>query len=115
MTLCRRGFLRRLDWLGAPRNLRSRTGEELAGKVGQKKSPTARRSDGDALSRGFRKENKVTRRKHGHRKKVRFSPLALIPCEERKWRIPNLLSEKLYYLLDLYIYLHMFLGPTIHK
>ena len=25
-------------------------------------------------------------------KKIRFSPLALIPCEERKWRIPNLLS-----------------------
>ena len=25
-------------------------------------------------------------------KKIRFSLLALIPCEERKWRIPNLLS-----------------------
>ena len=47
------------------------------------------------LSGGFQKENKVTGRKHGHRKKkkkIRFSPLALIPCEERKGRILNLLS-----------------------
>ena len=33
MTIFRRGFLRRVDWPRAPRNLRSSVGEELAGKV----------------------------------------------------------------------------------
>ena len=54
-------------------------------RVGWKKSQTARRSDGGE----FWKENIVTGRKHYHRKKIRFSHLALIPCEERKGRIPN--------------------------
>ena len=35
-------------------------------RTGRKKSPIARRSDGGG---GFRKENKVTGRKHGHRKR----------------------------------------------
>ena len=47
MTLCRRGFLRRVDWPHAPWNLRSPAGEELAGKVDWKKSSTTRRSYGD--------------------------------------------------------------------
>ena len=57
--------------------------------VGQKKSLVARRSDGGGSGGGFGKENKVTGRKHDHRKKLRFSLLALIPCEERKGRILN--------------------------
>ena len=65
----------------------------------------ARRSDG----RGFQNENKVTERKHDHQKKIRFSLLALIPCEERKGRIPNFIifTKKnflLHYILDLDIY-----------
>ena len=76
VTLCRRGFLRRVDRPRAPRNLRSPAGEELVGKNHR------RRGDQTAmtLSGGFRKENKVT----GRKKKIRFSSLALIPCEERK-------------------------------
>ena len=51
MTVCRRGFLRRVDQPRAPRNLRYPVGKELARKVGQKKSPTARRSEGDDVVR----------------------------------------------------------------
>ena len=51
MTVCRRGFLRPIDRPRAPWNLRSSAGEELAEKVGQKKSPVARRSNGDDVIR----------------------------------------------------------------
>ena len=64
--------------------------EKLAGK--------SHRRLGDqtamTLSEGFQKENKVTGRKHGHQKKKRFSPLALIPCEERKGRILKALFSR---------------------
>ena len=73
---------------------------EVSGRrrAGRKKSPATRRSDGKAARRsdgdgnggGFRKENKLIGRKHDHwKKKIRFSLLTLIPCEERKGRIPN--------------------------
>ena len=103
------GFLRRVDRPRAARNLRFPAGEELAGKSNRRQGdPTAaRRSDGG----GFWKENKVTERKYDHRKKkkIRFSLLVLIPCEERKGRIPNFyyIHRKhllLHYILDLYIY-----------
>ena len=102
------GFLLRVDRPCAPRNLRFPAGEELAGKSHQRQGdPTAARRSDDG---GFLKENKVTGRKHDHRKKkIRFSLLALIPCEERKGRIPNFyyIHRKhllLHYILDLYIY-----------
>ena len=47
VTLCQQGFLRRVDRPSAPWNLRSPAGEELAGKVGRKKSLATRGSDGD--------------------------------------------------------------------
>ena len=104
----RRVFLRRVDRLHAPRNLRFLAGEELAGKSHRRQgdlTTATRRFDG----RGFRKENKVTERKHDHKKKKRFSLLALIPCEEKKGRIPNFYyihgkNLLLYYILDLYIF-----------
>ena len=90
MTVFRRGFLRRVDRPRAPWNLRSPAGEELAGKSHR------RRGDQTAMTLfgGFRKVNKVIGRKHDHwkKKKIRFSPLALIPFEERKGRILNSLS-----------------------
>ena len=58
-------------------------------RAGWKNSLVARRSDGGSSGGGFGKENKVTERKHDHRKKLRFSLLDLIPCEERKGRILN--------------------------
>ena len=51
MTLCRWGFLRRVDRPRAPQNLRSPTGQELVGKDCRKKSPAARGSDGDDVVR----------------------------------------------------------------
>ena len=50
-TVFRRGFLRLVDQPHAPRNLRSPAGEELTEKVGRKKSPAARRFDGDEVVR----------------------------------------------------------------
>ena len=59
-------------------------------RAGWKKSPAVRRSDDGDSDGGFQKENKVTGRKHDHqKKKIRFSPPTLIPCEERKGIIPN--------------------------
>ena len=73
----RRGFLQRVDRPRAPRNLRYLAGEELVGKShwrqGDPTGATAVRKSDDG---GFRKENKVTGRKHDHRnKKKRFSLL----------------------------------------
>ena len=47
MIVCPRGFLRWVDRPHTPWNLRSTAEEKLVGKVGHKKSPAARRSDGD--------------------------------------------------------------------
>ena len=73
----------------------------------------ARRSD----DRGFQNENKVTGRKHDHQKKIRFSLLALIPCEERKGRIPNFIiftKKKLPTTLHIGLrYIYMLMGPII--
>ena len=106
MTVFQRGFLRHVDRSRAPLNLR------VFGwrRAGRKKSPAARRFDGGGDG-GFRKKNKVTGRKHGHRKKIRFSPLALIPCEERKRRIPNFIifTKKLTTTLHIgHIYIYIY-------
>ena len=41
-------------------------------RAGWKKSPAVRRSDGGGRGEGFRKENKVIGRKHGHQKKKKL-------------------------------------------
>ena len=51
VTVCWWGFLRRVDRPRAPWNMRCLAGEELAGKVGWKKSPTTRRLDVDDVVR----------------------------------------------------------------
>ena len=79
------GFLQRVARPRAPRNLRSSVGEELAGK--------SHRRRGDliaaAAAKGSRRRIKCPKGNMVTEKEIRFSPLALIPCEERKWRIPN--------------------------
>ena len=73
MAVFRRGFLRPVDRSPGPRNLRFPAGEELAEKVTSgeemlrpEKVFGPRRSDGGSGGRGFQKENKVTKKKHGH-------------------------------------------------
>ena len=74
---CRRGCHRHVDRPRAPRNLWFPAGEELP-----EKSPsavtaaTARRRSGDG--EGDRNETRSLK------KLIRFSSLALIPCEDRK-------------------------------
>ena len=49
--------------------------------------------------------------------KIRFSPLALIPCEKRK-KGESLIYylQKLTYISYIYIYIYIYIvGPTIHK
>ena len=86
-------------------------------RAGRKKSlttaATARRFDGSVNDEGFRKENKIDRKETRSHKKIRFSLLTLIPCEERKGRIPNFyyIHEKLTTtlhigLIYIYIYIH---------
>ena len=100
-TVCQRGFLRRVDRPHAPRNLRWPTEEELAVKVGRKKSPPPpmRRLDGDP--KGFGRRRKRSERNTVTDKKIRFSPLALIPCGKRKK------GESLIYYLQKQVILHI--------
>ena len=73
MTVFRRSFLRLVDRPRAPWNPRSPTGEELVGKSHRRRedltAATGRSDGGGGGNRGFWKENKVTGRKHGHRKR----------------------------------------------
>ena len=75
---CRRGCHRRVDWPRAPRNLWFSAGEELPGKS-PAAAATRRRSGG---GEGDQNETRSLE------KKIRFSSLALIPCEERKIENP---------------------------
>ena len=48
------------------------------------------------------------------KKEIRFSPLALIPCEERKERIPNFYYVPKTTTLHIgLIYIYMLMRPTI--
>ena len=118
-TVCRRGFLQRVDRSRVPQNLRSPTEEELA-----EKSHRLRRRDQTTIRRvseGEEIDRKETR--SPKKKKKRFSPLALIPRGKRKKRrILNLLfskKEKNYLTYWTYIHTHtdthMLVRPTIYK